>query len=242
MNKGIIILGSAGSGKSTLTDQLFKWNCRFINFNFLNPDDYVELNGSEFYNNPLKASNWIYKIRLPYIIENKENFILQNTGSNLKTLRKIIDTPNYQFKAIIIYCNPIIAFLRNFSRERKLPKQILLENWFKVYSQIKDYQDIFGIDNIYVYETEYTEEEKLILNKKPGYYTSVYKELKDIKVESSFKKESTKYTYEEIVGKAKKFTEISYKIDSSIQQIENQFIDLDKSRLEIKEELNKWIK
>lgn len=101
---------------------------------------------------------------------------------------------------------------------------------------------MFGVDNIYVYETDYTEEEKLILNKQPGYYTSVYKELKDIKVESSFKKESTKYTYEEIVGKAKKFTEITQKIDSSIQQIENQFIDLDRTKEYIKEELNKWIK
>lgn len=241
MNKGILILGSVGSGKSYFSNELYDFNENLLDYFWMNPDDWVEEPSSEFYNNPLQASKYCYGTIIPDLISENKNFILQNTGANSNTLRKIIDNPNYQFKIVMVYCNPIIAFLRNFSRERKVPKQIVLENWLKVYSNIEEYINIVGNDNIYIYETEYTEKEKDIIYKKPGYYSSVYKELKGIKVESSFKKEETKYTYEEIVGKAKKFTEISQKIDASIQQIENQFIDLDKSKEFIKEELNKWI-
>ena len=242
MNKGIIILGSAGSGKTTLEKELFDWNYNFINFNRLNPDDYVELEGSEFYNNPLKASNWVYKIRLPHIIEDNENFILQNTGANTKTLRKITETPNYQFKAVIVYCNPIIAFIRNFSRDRKLPKQVLLENWLKVYSQIEEYTDMVGSDNIYVYETEYTQEELYILHECNIKDISVFNYLKDFDVSSSFKKETTKYTLEQTKTKQIKFEELLKTIDNSklvtfsIMRDKVKYLDY------IKEELNKWIK
>ena len=220
----------------------FRYN--FINFNRLNPDDYVELEGSEFYNNPLKASNWIYKTRLPHIIEDKEDFILQNTGANIKTLRKIIDTPNYQFKAVVVYCNPIIAFIRNFSRERKLPKQILLENWLKVYSQIKDYQDMFGEDNIYIYETEYTQEEEFLIYDNNFFSTPsiIIKYLEGTnEYTSSFKKESTLYTPKQEEVRKEKWDSLLTNIDKKLSEL---YLPIDNKKEDInyiKEELNKWI-
>lgn len=238
MNKGIIIIGSVGSGKTYFEEGL----CREADFqepemyNRLNPDDWVENENNEFYNNPLAASNYMYKTVIPNIMELRMNFILQNTGANVKTLRKIIDDINYQFKIVVVYCNPIIAFKRNFSRERKIPKQIVLENWLKVYSNIEEYASIIGPDNIYIYETEYTNEELEILNKKGGWYISIVKELK---TDSTFKKEHTRYSEEQIKQKQEKFKNIQYKIDSNIQSIENQLLDMNRDN--IIEQIIEWI-
>lgn len=243
MNKGIIILGSAASGKSHFEEQLYNYlyNKRNRHEFRVNPDYYVEDEESEYYNNPLGAYNYVYKTILPEIIDLNGNFILQNTGANINTLRKIIDNQHYQFKIMVVYCNPIIAFLRNFSRERKVPKQIVLENWLKVYSQIEEYTKLVGSDNIYICETEYSKEEHELLNKKQGYYTSCFETLKDKDTSSSFKKETTIYTPEQIKQKQIKFEELLNKIDYSIQKIENKFLDYDKSKEYIKEEISKWI-
>jgi adenylate kinase family enzyme len=246
MNKSIIILGSAGSGKSHFEEELYKWT-DFQEprmFNRLNPDDWVENENHEFYNNPLGASNYLYKTVIPNIMEIPMDFILQNTGSNQKTLRKIIDTPNYQFKAVVVYCNPIIAFLRNFSRERKLPKQVLLENWLKVYSQIKDYQDMFGIDNIYVYETEYTQEEEQLIYENNFFSTpSTVINFLETKNDytSSFKKESTIYTPKQEELRSERWNLLLDKIDKNLSKL---YIPVDDNKEDanyIKEELNKWI-
>jgi len=246
MNKGIIILGAPASGKSYFEEQLYNYiyditkKHRFR----VNPDILVEDEYSEYYNNPLTASNYIYKTYLPEIIDLNSNFILQNTGANLNTLRKITEYPNYQFKAVIVYVNPIIAFIRNFSRERKLPKQVLLENWLKVYSQIKDYQDMFGVDNIYIYETEYTEEEERLIYENNFFSTPStvikYLETKN-EYTSSFRKESTKYTPEQEELRSEKWDLILNKIDKNLSEL---YLPIDNKKEDInfiKEELNKWI-
>ena len=141
----------------------------------------------------------------------------------------------------MIYCNPIITFIRNFSRERKLPKQVLLENWVKVYSQIEEYQDMFGKDNIYIYETEYTQEELTIisfyntfndfLNNNPGAY------------DSTFKKIGTTYTKEELLKKELKLKKLISEVDSKLIEFNennNYLIPIGVDIEYIKEELNKW--
>jgi len=238
MNKGIIILGAPASGKSTLIKELD------LPFKIVNPDFMVEDPQSNYYNNPLGASNIINKVILPGVINDNKNFILDTTGSNINTMRKITETPNYQFKAVIIYVNPIIVFIRNFSRQRKLPKQVLLENWLKVYSQIKDYQDMFGVDNIYIYETEYTEEEERLIYENNFFSTPStvikYLETKN-EYTSSFRKESTKYTPEQEELRSEKWDLILDKIDKNLSEL---YLPIDNKKEDInfiKEELNKWI-
>jgi hypothetical protein len=241
VNKGIIILGSVGSGKSHFEEELCRWT-DFQEpemFNRLDPDDWVENEDHEFYNNPLKASNYMYKTVIPNIMELPMNFILQNTGANINTLRKIIDNQRYQFKIVIVYCNPIIAFLRNFSRERKVPKQIVLENWLKVYSQIEEYTKLIGEDNIYIYETEYTKQEQIYLNN--------YKSVKEIlennpeAYNSTFKLDSTNYSLEELKIKREKVYNIIENIDRRYIII-NDKIQINKFQQDfIKEEISKWI-
>ena len=241
MNKGIIILGSVGSGKSHFEEELCRWT-DFQEpemFNRLDPDDWVENEDHEFYNNPLKASNYMYKTVIPNIMELPMNFILQNTGANVNTLRKIIDNQHYQFKIVIVYCNPIIAFLRNFSRERKVPKQIVLENWLKVYSQIEEYAELIGNDNIYIYETEYTTEEQEILNN----YSSIYSEIRLMNIEqtSSFRKEDKIYDDKDWGKKELKYVQTLQELDNKYNIINNFIKDKLNSDKFIKEEIDKWI-
>jgi len=243
-NKGIIIMGSPASGKTQFEEEL----CRWTDFQepemwFRNdPDVWVENEDSEFYNNPLKASNYLYKTILPNQMDEGWNFILQTVGSNMNTLRKIIDYKQYQWKVIIVYCNPIIAFKRNFSRDRRIPKQVLLERWLQVYSQIDEYINMFGEDNIYVYETEYTKEEQHLVDVFESGNTTVECELQNIQVESSFRTETTSYTVEQILEKGNKFKLLLGEIDSKINSIEDKIDDssLFYRKKQILQEIAEW--
>ena len=243
-NKGILILGSIGSGKSHFEEELCRWTDfqESRMFNRIDPDNLVENENSEFYKNPLKASNYIYKTVIPNIMELPMDFVLQSTGANPKTIQKIIDYPNYQFKIVVVYCNPIIAFIRNFSRERKCPKQIVLENWFKVYSNIEEYTNMVGKDNIYVYETEYTEKEEGLIYEN-NFFSNIYDTIKYLETKneytSSFKKQETLYTPQEEEIKNNKFEIILENISKKHSLIYSNIEDLFKDN--IKDEISRWI-
>lgn len=241
MNKGILIMGSPASGKTQFEEEIIKTGI-LDGFQFWDQDIWVENPDTDYYNNPIKASNHLYKTVLPDIMSRGNDFVLNTVGSNTKTLRKIIDYKQYQWKVIIVYCNPIIAFKRNFSRDRRIPKQVLLDRWLQVYSQIDEYINMFGKDNIYVYETEYTEEEQSLLNKNHNgkYYVSVKDELKCLDVESSFRADTTHYTVEQIIEKQSKFIKLLEEIDSKIQFIENKFCSTYNNKEKILQEISEW--
>jgi len=237
-------MGSPASGKTQFEEELCRWD-DFQEpemWGRLDPDIWVENEDSEFYNNPLKASNFLYKTVLPNQMDEGWNFILQTVGSNTKTLRKIIDYKQYQYKVIIVYCNPIIAFKRNFSRERRIPKQVLLERWLQVYSQIDEYINMFGKDNIYIYETEYTEEEEHLVEIFESGNTTVEYELQNIQVESSFRTDTTSYTVEQILEKENKFKLLLGEIDSKINNIEDKigYSPLCYPKEKILQEITEW--
>jgi len=216
MNKGIIVIGSAASGKTTLLKQLI-----FDEFIMVNSDILVENKESGYYNNPLKAASFLHKVWLPSIIESNKDFILDTTGANLKTIENLIKSNNnYEFKLIINYCNPVIAFYRNFNRERKLPKQILLDNWIKVYSNTKEYIKMFGENNIYTYETDYTEKEMTVVNDYQMLRISAKSELTNIEAKSSFSKNNTQYSTEQIELKNKLFIKTLEEIDKNVEEFE----------------------
>ncbi len=221
MNKGILIMGSPASGKTQFEKEIVETGM-LDGFQFWDQDIWVENPNSDYYNNPLKASNHLYKTVLPDIMSRGNNFVLNTVGSNTNTLRKIIDYKQYQWKVVIVYCNPIIAFKRNFSRDRKLPKQVVLERWLQVYSQIDEYINMFGKDNIYIYETEYTKEEQHLVDIFESGNTTVEYELQDIQVGSSFRTDTTSYTVEQILEKENKFKLLLGEIDSKINNIEDK--------------------
>lgn len=241
--KGIIVIGSAGSGKTTFLEQLYIKHNELEYFKWINQDFIVEDKDHKFYNNPLQAAKFIKNEVIPEILKYKRNFIWDCTGANIKPIKKLIENnPNYQFKIVVVYCNPIIAFLRNFSRERKVPKQVVLENWLKVYSQLEEYIELVGKDNIYIYETEYTPEEQIYLNN----YSSI-KEVLDNNpgaYNSTFRVYDKEYSKEEIELKINKLNNIINKVDTLLLKFteENNFLTPVGVEINyIKEELNKWI-
>lgn len=157
--KAIILSGAAGMGKSTLIDALTQHI----------PSDFIVFNPDNF--NPeddpkkpniAKNSKIIRTKAIPEAISKKQNFIYDTTGHNFQETAKIIQdaqSQGYKVMVITLYGSPIVNFLRNFSRDRKLPKDVVLDNWAKVYSQIDNYKKLPNIEYLVV-QTELKPEER----------------------------------------------------------------------------------
>ena len=44
---------------------------------------------------------------------------------------------------VMVYAHPMVSFLRNYKRERKVPAVGILGTWVNVYNLIEDYKRIF---------------------------------------------------------------------------------------------------
>jgi len=167
--KMIIMAGGAGSGKTTFVkgnekkaiDGLVHSIPELKNFKYLNPDTYIEDKDSPMYNSLTKASQQIDDVDVPKNIEAKNNFIWDTTASNAAKMvggeykRKqtpgILNTPDYDKMMIMVYAHPIVSFLENFKRKRKVPKIGILSTWNNVYSNIEAFERKLG-DNFIMYE------------------------------------------------------------------------------------------
>ena len=68
---------------------------------------------------------------IPETINNKQNFIYDTTGQNFKEIADIVSKAQqngYKVMIITLYGSPIVSFLRNFNRSRKLPKEVVLNS------------------------------------------------------------------------------------------------------------------
>ena len=167
--KMIIMAGGAGSGKSTFVkgneDKAIEGLRQLIpelkNFEYLNPDTYIEDKTSPMFNSLTKASNQIDDVDVPKSIETIKNFIWDTTASNAakmvggkykhKDTPGILNTPNYDKMMIMVYAHPIVSFLENFKRERKVPKVGVVSTWNNVYGNIDVFKQKLG-DNFIMYE------------------------------------------------------------------------------------------
>ena len=149
--KAIIMAGGASVGKSTILKSIDSIVKDFVN---LNADKYVEDKDSPMYGNLSAASSQIKKKDLPNAIQNQKNLIYDTTASNLSTLQPTLDELNsngYDVMMIMVYAHPIVSFLRNFKRERKVPKMAVLSTWNSVYGSIDTYKAKLG-DNFIMYQ------------------------------------------------------------------------------------------
>jgi len=131
--KVIVMAGGGGSGKSTLIDKL-----PINDLPVLNPDKYVEDQGMSLG----KASSMVEKEVEDYINKNK-TFIWDTTASNKEKIENLL-SQGYDVLMIMVYTHPIISFISNFMRERKLPKASVFSTWQAVYDLIDDYRDMLG--------------------------------------------------------------------------------------------------
>jgi predicted kinase len=158
-DKMIIMAGAAGSGKSTLISKI---ESATPGFEIINPDKYVEDKDSPMYNNLAQSSMQVDDKDVPDALANNKSFIWDTTASNTAKLfgglyrRKevpglITQHPDYDVMMIMVYAHPIVSFLRNFKRERRVPRIGVISTWNSVYGNIDTYKSKLG-DNFIMYQ------------------------------------------------------------------------------------------
>jgi predicted kinase len=163
-DKMIIMAGAAGSGKSTLISKI---ESATPGFEIINPDKYVEDKDSPMYNNLMQSSMQVDDKDVPDALANHKSFIWDTTASNANKLfgglykRKEVpgllnQHPDYDVMMIMVYAHPIVSFLRNFKRERRVPRVGVISTWNSVYGNIETYKSKLG-DNFVMYQAPDTE-------------------------------------------------------------------------------------
>lgn len=225
-SKAIIMGGAAGAGKSTFVNQI-RPDLQKAGWEELNADKYVEDKDSPMYKNLTRASMKIDKEDLPNAIQTSQNFLYDTTATNVGRISGIKDS-GYDIMMIMVYTHPIVSFLRNFSRERKIPTIGVLTSWNNVYKTIDEYKKMFG-DQYYLVQTAVSpEEEKVVKDFDAALKSGKLKEyfsdlLSSGKYSSSFKKDPTKVKTPEEIAKSKE--QLNKQIDilaSQFGQIEKQ--------------------
>jgi len=158
--KAIVMAGGAGAGKSFFVRQI-RSDLQKQGWTELNADKYVEDKDSPMYNNLAKASSQIDKVDLPNTIKSGKNFLYDTTATNVDRIGGIKES-GYDVMMVMIYTNPIVSFLRNFKRERKVPTVGVLSSWNNIYKNIDTYKKMFG-NNFFLVPTELSvEEQKMV--------------------------------------------------------------------------------
>ena len=227
--KAIIMAGGASVGKSTVLNALKPVLKNFVD---LNADKYVEDKDSPMFGNLSAASSQIRKKDLPNAIANKQNLVYDTTASNLSTLQPVLDELNdagYKTAMIMVYAHPIVSFIRNFKRERKVPAVGVLGTWGNVYSLINDYKRIFGNNFILVSTPASTPEEKAEIAKfdaavKANKLNQYFEELLSSgQFVSTFRKDDTGLSPEELEKREKQREKTKQQLQVNIDKVADTF-------------------
>lgn len=235
--KMIIMSGGAGAGKSTLLNTL---KPVLTGFEIINPDKYVEDKDSPMFGNLTQASNQVDDKDVPAAIQNKKNFIWDTTASNAakmlggeykrKQVPGILNMGDYDHLMIMVYAHPIVSFLRNFERERKVPKVGVLSTWNNVYGNIEKYHQKLG-DNFILYrapdakyEKEIQEFEAAVKAGKLKDYLENLVESDPEKFASTFRKtDDADLTPAELEKREKARAKTKEMLDAQIDRLEKEF-------------------
>ena len=241
--KAIIMAGGASVGKSTILNSI---KSSIKDFENLNADKYVEDKDSPMFGNLSAASSQIRKKDLPNAITNKKNLIYDTTASNLGTLQPTLDdlkNNGYDVMMIMVYAHPIVSFLRNYKRERKVPAVGVLGTWANVYNLIEDYKRIFGDNFVLVNSPASTPEEfKEIENFEKAYKSgdlqNYFNELLSTgEFTSTFKKSDVGLSPEELAKREKQRETTRKTLAKNIDKIADTYGDIQSklSPVDIKE-------
>ena len=218
--KAIVMAGGAGAGKSFFVRQI-RSDLQKQGWTELNADKYVEDKDSPMYNNLAKASSQIDKVDLPNTIKSGKNFLYDTTATNVDRIGGIKES-GYDVMMVMIYTNPIVSFLRNFKRERKVPTVGVLSSWNNIYKNIDTYKKMFG-NNFFLVPTELSvEEQKMVDEFEKAHKSNKLKEFfEDIlssgQFKSSFRKDPTKEKTPEEIAKSKEL------VNKQIDILSDQF-------------------
>lgn len=231
--KAIIMAGGAGAGKSTFVKQI-RPDLKKNGWIELNADKYVEDQDSPMYNNLAKASIQIDKVDLPDTLNSSKNFLYDTTATNVQRISGIKDS-GYDTMMIMIYTNPIVSFLRNFKRERKVPTVGVLSSWNNIYKNISTYKSMFANDFHLIETGLSSEEEKMVEEFKKAHKSGKLKEffeelLSSGQFKSTFKKDPTKQKTPDEIAKSKAL------VDKQIDILSDQFDTIEKQVNQLKAE------
>ena len=135
--KAVVMAGGAGAGKSFLIKQL-----GLISLPMFNPDKYVEDPNHPFHNNLSAASGQVDK-DVEAAAETGKSFVWDTTASNPSKVKNLLDK-GYDVFMVMVYTHPMVSFISNFSRERRVPKAAVFSTWRNVYQLIGQYKQMLG--------------------------------------------------------------------------------------------------
>lgn len=220
--KVIFLLGSAASGKTTISQELFPSKMPILNVD----DEYVQLLNqanigtdiAEFDHDKLsKAASCLAKAKsnmsakTQQYFEQGKTFIYDGTGGAYKPMSKMVETARsfgYDIFCIFCWATPYTCVARNYNRERRLKNSIVIRNWRDVNINYTKYRELFG-KNFYT------------INNDPNRYSyDLYPnyDIENILIEFPFKSSGKVYTPEEINKKEIENNQIKNDIEMLRQQ------------------------
>ena len=135
--KAVVMAGGAGAGKSFLIKQL-----DLNSLTLFNPDKYVEDPDHPYYNNLGASASQVNK-DVEAASEKGTSLVWDTTASNPSKIQNLLDK-GYDVYMVMVYTHPMIAFINNFSRERRVPKATVFQLWRNVYQLIGQYKSMLG--------------------------------------------------------------------------------------------------
>jgi len=192
--KAIFMAGPAGSGKTTILNQLGLQDFKVINVDDvyekllkteLGKEDFTSMSPEELSAAAklMGKARAVTKEKETQAIQSLENIIIDGTGAASNPLLKKksdLEAMGYNTFMILLYVSPMTSLKRNAERGRSLPTSAVLKSWEGVVKNIDTYRQAFGNKII------------IINNDPPGY-----------EVDTSFNPENIQKLYPQPKGKPK---------------------------------------
>lgn len=180
--KAVVMAGGGGAGKSTFLKQVD------VTVPVLNPDKYVE--GQDMH---LAAASKMVEKEVEEMVSQGKSFIWDTTASNPAKVQGLLQA-GYDVMMVMVYTHPMISFLSNFERERKIPKIGVLSTWQGAYSLIETYREMLGDNFRLVSNTRGGKYDKQIeafnvAAQKGGQALSDFLDSLDVETKSTFSKQ-----------------------------------------------------
>jgi dephospho-CoA kinase len=161
--KAIFMAGPAGSGKTTILNQLGLQGFKIINVDDvyeellkteLGKEDFASMSPEELSTAAklMGKARVVTKEKETQALSNLENIIIDGTGAASRPLLKKkedLEVIGYDTFMILLYVSPMTSLKRNAERGRSLPTSAVLKSWEGVVKNIDLYRQAFG-NNIVV--------------------------------------------------------------------------------------------
>jgi hypothetical protein len=139
--KALIMAGGAGTGKTHMVNTLKKAAALPEDITIFNPDQYVEDKKSPAFNNLSMASSMTDKAASEHAYDGQP-FVWDTTANNPDKTVNDIRAKGYDVMMIMMITHPAISLLKNFERERNIPKIAVFDTWMRSFDLINYYHKL----------------------------------------------------------------------------------------------------